>query len=156
VSQTVSGNFCRLFFETVSSYIIQRRIIRDEGWIGKDLEESVHSAVEILSRNLPGGTEECHENCSQDSWSPGINSNRISPGHEPPTLLLREAGLCLELTWIIRTTFARGREHGSRSFKRRTSIKGKFTNISSKRFSRVQLSFSCITGDETWLYGVRF
>jgi hypothetical protein len=29
----------------------------------------------VLSRNSPGGTDENHERLSQDSWSPGTDSN---------------------------------------------------------------------------------
>jgi hypothetical protein len=37
-----------------------------ERWIGKDVEEISHDLIQILSQQLPGGTEENQEK-SQDS-----------------------------------------------------------------------------------------
>jgi hypothetical protein len=49
--------------------------------MGKDLEGSGRSLIELLSRSLPEITKEPHEK-TQDSWGPGRDSNLAVPKYE--------------------------------------------------------------------------
>jgi hypothetical protein len=50
-------------------------------WKGCARNRKCHN-FKVLSRNLPGGTEEKHENLSQDSWPPSRDLNPGPPEYE--------------------------------------------------------------------------
>jgi hypothetical protein len=52
-------------------------------------EEAVMTQLKVLSRRLPGGTKEIHENLSQDSLSPGRDLKLGPPDEEAGVLTTR-------------------------------------------------------------------
>jgi hypothetical protein len=60
----------------------------EDWWIGKNLEGSSCSLVEVLSQHLPGGTLGNLGNLSQDSWCPTRDLNQAPTECNPRTLLL--------------------------------------------------------------------
>jgi hypothetical protein len=55
----------------------------------------VDASVEVLSRNLSGGTEEISENSSEDSWSPVQNLKPGPPKYKSGLLILNQVFLSL-------------------------------------------------------------
>jgi hypothetical protein len=60
-------------------------MMTNERRTGKDMEGRGRGLIKILSRRLPGGTEETPENFSRDPWSPGWDSISGPPEYEPRT-----------------------------------------------------------------------
>jgi hypothetical protein len=52
-------------------------------------KEAVVAWFKVLSRHLPGRTEENHKNLSQDSWFPGRDLNPGPPEYETGVLTTR-------------------------------------------------------------------
>jgi hypothetical protein len=46
-----------------------------ELWCGKGVVKQTWPTFKVLSQHLPRGTENNHENLSQESWSPGRDFN---------------------------------------------------------------------------------
>jgi hypothetical protein len=84
--------------------------MRDEWWIGKYLEETSRFLLDALSRNLPGVTEEYHENpFSQDNRCRRRDSNREPPKYKKRALLLLMCFWPLFLCfWILSNTSRKG------------------------------------------------
>jgi hypothetical protein len=75
-----------------------------------ELEGCDYGSVDGLSKHLPGGTEENHENLSQDSWCPARDSNPARPKYESRVLLLCHSTqfAAVQITWYFRTVESRG------------------------------------------------
>jgi hypothetical protein len=50
--------------------------------MGKGMKKTVLASFEVVSRHLPGGTVENHENLSQDIQCPGRDLNPGSAEHD--------------------------------------------------------------------------
>jgi hypothetical protein len=74
----------RAFYEFFNDSFLSRLAsdgrMTDEWWIEKDLEGTGRSLIGVLSRNLPGGTENNREN-PQNSRCHGRDSNLPPPGY---------------------------------------------------------------------------
>jgi hypothetical protein len=76
LQETFLGYFTTLSVTPTESedYMASDDGLSDEWWIWKYLEGSGCGLIEALPRHFLEGTEENHENLSQDSWCPARNS----------------------------------------------------------------------------------
>jgi hypothetical protein len=82
----------------------------------KDLEESRRSLIEVLSRYLPGGTEENREKLCQDSRCPDRDSNRALPEYKSEVLPLHHHAQCMHVKLeVSNISVAMGSAHPHRT-----------------------------------------
>jgi hypothetical protein len=73
----------------ISDYTISNGRMISEQWIWKDVEGYNHGVIwGIILTYFPGETEETRINFSEDSQSPGWDSNWESPRYKSESLLL--------------------------------------------------------------------
>jgi hypothetical protein len=63
-------------------YVAQNGRITGYWWVGKNVEGSGRGLIWVVSRNLPGGTQENHENVSHGSQSPAWDLNLGPPEYK--------------------------------------------------------------------------
>jgi hypothetical protein len=92
-----------LYFRRVDYMVLNGRTI-DKWWIQRDLKGSDRGLIWVLSRHLPGETEENHER-SKNSWCPARYSNRAHPEYKFKSLRLdqppRFLSYCRQYTLFV-------------------------------------------------------
>jgi hypothetical protein len=67
------------FMVSIGQYlVVWSGIIINEGWTGKDVGGSGHGTIDVISRYMPGATEEQYKILNQDSRCP---SSESTPAH---------------------------------------------------------------------------
>jgi hypothetical protein len=84
-----------VYFTLLSVSILSNDRMIDEWWIRVYLEGSSRGRIEVLSQNLPGGTEVIYKNFSQVSRSPGRYSNRSSCKYKYKATPLYQSVRCI-------------------------------------------------------------
>jgi len=63
------------FMVSIGQYLVQCGVVY-ERWTGKDFGGSDHGTVNVISRYMPGATEEQYKIVNQCSWCPGSESTQ--------------------------------------------------------------------------------